>query len=318
MQLSVGQALREARLKKKLSIDEVARATKIRAARIADIENDEYMRFPNITYARSFLVLYAKFVGLDITKYPIVEAGSTVGLADYQYLQSGEAPAPKRTRPEPQGPVEKPRWLIAFFIFLFMLALGALAGWYIMNFQRLGSVETMVKKDVTAPATPKPLPTATPAPSSTPVATPEPSLEAMVIPPPPPLNPLPSPSPEPEVRRAEPISMGSTDDAILAEAAAAATPVPAPAPLAVFPPPGAVREVKVRVSKRTKVRIIHDNLKGSSDYYGYVNPAQPVLTFRGRYFWIKTNDPAALQVTVDGQPVTGIEAGVEIIPSPGL
>jgi len=304
MLASVGQALREARLKKNLSIEEVSRATKIRAARIVDLENDDYMRFPNITYARSFLVLYAKFIGVDITKYPIVEAGSTVGLADYQYLQSDEAPPVQRPSQEPQDLPEKPRWLILFFVFLAMLALGALVGWYVMNFRRLGSVENFVKKENVVVATPTPAPTTTPAPSP----------EAMEIPTPPPLKLPASPTPEPEVRRAEPVSSGSSDEAVLA---AAAAPVAPPA-AAVFPPPGAVREIKVRVTKRIKVRIVRDNPRSGSLYLGYVNPAQPVLIYRGQYFWIKTTDPEALQVTINGQPVSGPEAGVEITQSPGL
>ena len=116
------------------------------------------------------------------------------------------------------------------------------------------------------------------------------------------------------MRKAESITSGSSDDAMLAEAAA-----PSPAiPAAGFPPEGEVREIKVRVTKKIKVRIVHENPKSSSLYYGFVNPAQPVLTFKGKHFWIKATDPSALQVTVNGQPVTGPEAGVEIIPSGGL
>ena len=300
----VGQALREARLKKNLSVEEVSRATKIRAARIVDLENDDYMRFPNITYARSFLVLYAKFLGVDITKYPTVEAGSTVGLADYQYLQSDETPAPQRTRQEPQKPPEKPRWLIIFFVFLVMLVIGALIGWGVMNLKRLGPVENFVKKENGAVATP--MPTPTPVPTATPA--PSPAPEATVIPPPP---------PEPEVRRAEPVSSGSSDEAVLAAAATPAVPTIAAGP-AVFPPPGAVREIKVRATKKVRVRIVRDNPKSGSLYLGYVNPQQPALTYRGQSFWIKTTDPTALQVTIDGQPVTGPEAGVEIIQSPSF
>ncbi|MCX6966998.1 MAG: helix-turn-helix transcriptional regulator [Verrucomicrobia bacterium] len=332
MLASVGQALRAARLKKNISVEEASRATKIRAARIVDLENDEYTRFPNITYARSFLLLYGKFLGVDISKYPTVEAGSTVGLADYQYLQSGEGARPEQRRPEPKGPPEKPRWLIAFFVFLVMLALGALVGWYVMNFRRLGSVENLVKKDPVVVATPTPSPTPTPTPP--PAATPEPTPQQPVLVVPPPLRaipvepslvpppPLPSATPthspmnEPEVRRAEPITSGSSDAAVLAEAAALATPSPTPA--AIFPPEGEVREIKVRVTKRIKVRIVRDNVKSSSLYYGYMNPAQPVLSSKGKKFWIKATDPSALQVTVNGQPVTGPEAGVEIIQSGGL
>ena len=140
----------------------------------------------------------------------------------------------------------------------------------------------------------------------------------MEVPAPPPLNLSAPPAPEPEVRRAEPLTSGSSDDAVLAEAAAVAAATPMPAAATVFPPDGEVREIKVRVTKKIKVRIVRDNPKSASLYYGFVNPLQPVLTYKGKHFWIKTTDPEALLVTIDGQPAVGPEAGVEIIQSGGL
>ena len=306
---SVGQVLREARLKKNLTVEEVARVTKIRAARIDDIERDDYTRFPNITYARSFLLLYAKHLGVDISKYPTVEVGSTVGLGDYQYLQSDQTPNPPRARQALDGPPEKPRWLIVFFVFLAMAVLGALAGLYLMNFRRLGSVENLVNKDAAVVATPTPTPSANP-PAPTPAGARE-----MEIPAPLPLNITASPTPDPEVRRAEPLTSGSSDAALLAQAAAPPAPLPG---TAVFPPEGTLREIKVHATKRIKVRIVRDNPKASSDYYGFMNPLMGSRTFRGKYFWITTTDPDALRVTLDGQPVTGPESGVEILRSTGL
>ena len=49
-----------------------------------------------------------------------------------------------------------------------------------------------------------------------------------------------------------------------------------------------------------------------------MNPAMGSRSFRGKYFWIKTADPSALQITIDGQPASGPEAGVEMVPSAGL
>lgn len=312
MRGSVGQALRDARLKKNLTVEDVGRATKIRAARIVDLENDDYTRFPNITYARSFLLLYAKFIGVDISQYPTVEVGSTVGLGDYQYLQSDGTPAPSRTRQAPDAPPEKPRWLILFFVFLAMAVLGAFIAWGVMNIRRLGLAENGAKKEPVAVATPSP----TPAPQASPTAAPSPAgAQELEIPPPPPLTLSASPTPEPEVRRAEPLPSENSDAAMLAEAAA--TPTPAPA-TAEFPPKGAIREIKVQVTKRTKVRIVRDNPNSSSAYYGYMNPAMIPQIFRGKYFWIKTTDVDALRVTINGQPATGPEAGVEIVRSPGL
>lgn len=310
MKGSVGQALRDARLEKNLTVEEVSRSTKIRPERIGDLERDDYTRFPNIAYARNFLVLYAKFLGVDISKYPTVEVGSTVGLGDYQYLRSDETEAPVRTRQEPAGPPEKPRWLIAFFIFLAMLALGALLGWTYMTIRRLGPVETIVPKEVVSK-------TPTPAPTSTPSPTPKPSPSPETVVPAQPVVPMAAaPSPEPEVRRAEPLPSETPEP--VAPAIPVATATPAPSPETVIPTEGEEREVTIRVTRKIKLRVVKDNPKAPSLYLGFANSLQPPLVYKGKHFWIKTADPDALNVTVDGQPVTGPESGVEILRTPGL
>jgi transcriptional regulator with XRE-family HTH domain len=86
---SVGRKLHQARLAKKLEIEDVAERTKIRPDRIIDLEADEYSHFPNLTYAKSFLAKYANFLGLDIqeelNKFQI---SPTISMGDYQYLSS--------------------------------------------------------------------------------------------------------------------------------------------------------------------------------------------------------------------------------------
>jgi cytoskeletal protein RodZ len=333
MEGSVGKALHNARLQQKLTVEEVARGTKIRPARIVDLENDDYMHFPNLAYARSFLLLYAKYLRLDITKYPTVEVGSSVGTGDYQYLRNEEAAKASRNLQEPVGPPEKPRWLIAFFVFVVMVVLGVIAGLFFMQFMRLGSVENLVKKEGESYQAPSVTPTPMPAPASTPVPSPtvSPLLSgsipiAVAVPaevndaapvlPAEPVNP-PATHPTPEVRRAEAVISGSSDAEILAQAAAlaAATPVtsvPEQTPEATPAPLGAVRELKLRVTRKTKIRVVRDNPKSPSLYFGYVNPQMAPLSFKGAHFWIKSSDPGALKITVDGQPVTGPESGVEI------
>jgi len=123
-----------------------------------------------------------------------------------------------------------------------------------------------------------------------------------------------APTPALEVRRAEPITSKSSDTAILAEPTALILPLPA---TPVFTP-GATREITVRVTKKIRVRIVHDNPKGSSDYLGFMTPVMGPRTFRGKYFWIKATDPEALQVTINGQPAGDPESGVEIARNPDL
>src|SRR5580692_5603527 len=86
---SVGRKLQQARLARKLEIEEIAERTKIRPDRIIDLEADEYSHFPNLTYAKSFLAKYASFLGLDIQEeLDKFQISPTISMGDYQYLSS--------------------------------------------------------------------------------------------------------------------------------------------------------------------------------------------------------------------------------------
>ena len=62
---SVGNKLREARARRKLSLAEVEEATKIRGRYLRAIENDEWDQLPGDTYARAFIRTYGRLLGLD-------------------------------------------------------------------------------------------------------------------------------------------------------------------------------------------------------------------------------------------------------------
>src|SRR5260370_127753 len=97
---SVGRKLQQARLAKKLEIEDVAEKTKIRPNRIIDLETDVYAHFPNLTYAKSFLAKYARFLGVDIQEeLENFQTAKTISIGDYQYLSSGS----------PQKSVQEPR-----------------------------------------------------------------------------------------------------------------------------------------------------------------------------------------------------------------
>ncbi|MCS7010092.1 MAG: helix-turn-helix domain-containing protein, partial [Anaerolineales bacterium] len=66
MSLSVGQQLREARQAKKLSLEQAARATRIRLRYLEALEADELDVFPSPVQARGFLKLYANWLGLSL------------------------------------------------------------------------------------------------------------------------------------------------------------------------------------------------------------------------------------------------------------
>src|SRR3984957_5391081 len=86
---SVGRKLQQARLARKLEIEEVAERTKIRPDRIIDLEADEYSHFPNPTYAKSFLAKYARFLEVDIQEeLDQFQISPAISMGDYQYLSS--------------------------------------------------------------------------------------------------------------------------------------------------------------------------------------------------------------------------------------
>jgi cytoskeletal protein RodZ len=61
----VGSKLHEVRTRKKLSLQQVEEATKIRGRYLGAIENDEWDQLPGDTYARAFIRTYGGYLGLD-------------------------------------------------------------------------------------------------------------------------------------------------------------------------------------------------------------------------------------------------------------
>lgn len=62
---SVGQTLRDARITRGLSVDEVADVLRFSARQIEHLENDNYQALPGATLVRGFIRGYAKFLRLD-------------------------------------------------------------------------------------------------------------------------------------------------------------------------------------------------------------------------------------------------------------
>lgn len=61
----LGQLLHQQRLKKKLTLDDVEKATKIKSSFLASIERGEYHRLPSPAYAKGFVLNYATFLGIS-------------------------------------------------------------------------------------------------------------------------------------------------------------------------------------------------------------------------------------------------------------
>jgi cytoskeletal protein RodZ len=62
---SIGETLREARMRQRLDIADVERQTKIRAKYLRALENEEFSMLPGPTFVKTFLRTYAEQLGLD-------------------------------------------------------------------------------------------------------------------------------------------------------------------------------------------------------------------------------------------------------------
>ena len=67
--VEIGSSLREARRRRRLELDEVERATRIRAQQLEALEHERFDLLPPDPYRRSFLCEYADFLGLDSDVY---------------------------------------------------------------------------------------------------------------------------------------------------------------------------------------------------------------------------------------------------------
>src|SRR6266581_1741442 len=91
----LGKKFKEARRARNLTLYEAARMTKIRPARLAEIEADDFSQFPSLAYAKGFLLIYGKFLDVDVTPYlDAFEDSERVTVDGYSYLQDNPPPKP--------------------------------------------------------------------------------------------------------------------------------------------------------------------------------------------------------------------------------
>lgn len=62
---TVGSILQEARISKKLSLEQAETTTKIRLKFLRSIESDDYTDLPSVSYAKGFVKNYSEYLGLD-------------------------------------------------------------------------------------------------------------------------------------------------------------------------------------------------------------------------------------------------------------
>jgi len=310
---SVGKKLSQARLKRGLTVDEAAHATKLRPDKIAALESDDYSSFANNIYARGFLQIYARFLKVDVTEIArTLDNANPISVSDYQYLSN--APTPRRETTQVSREERKPPSLAPLLFFVLLIVFGLLGSWIYSNYQRIVSERAKATPLVSAPelapmgATPDPAAPAA-APTLAPVAT----------------NPAASPAPAPAASGSALQLATATPGRIVAPPMLRADPPKTtdqdfvtPTPVATSDPTthpanaSGVNEVQVATVKKTWITVRKDDPKAAPIFEDYVYPSANPLKLKGARFFIEARDPAVMQITKNGLPYAYQAADVPV------
>src|SRR5881296_3003046 len=138
----LGKKFQEARRARNLTLDEAARMTKIRPARLAEIEADDFSQFPSLAYAKGFLLIYGKFLDVDVTPYlDAFEDSERVTVDGYSYLQENRPEKPVSAPVVPRRPAAVSRGdrvsPMPLIVGIAVLVIGFLLMKLVLNVQRL-------------------------------------------------------------------------------------------------------------------------------------------------------------------------------------
>lgn len=303
----LGKKFEEARRARNLTLDEAARMTKIRPARLAEIEADDFSQFPSLAYAKGFLLIYGKFLDVDVTPYlEAFEDSEHVTVGGYSYLQ--ENPAPKAVSTPVVRPSSRDRISPMPLIFgILVLVIGFSVMKLILNLQRIAprAAERTAQVSPSASTIPNSV-TASPnkaaetatnkvvsAPSASPSATVAPTATAVAAAFPP------KPPTEPEVRRAKPVR---PEDLANAATAAASPPAKSTGP----------NRVSIRPLKKTYIKVTVDNGRENRAFERWISPTDGTVEFRGQRISVRVLDRDAVQINKNGKTLEDDDADVTV------
>jgi cytoskeletal protein RodZ len=295
----LGKKFQEARLARGLTLDEAARMTKIRPSRLAEIEADDFSQFPSLAYAKGFLLIYGKFLDVDVAPYlDTFETSSQVTVDGYSYLQESPAPKLRRTRPAPTRPVRSSRSSPGPFLIAFgAIVLGFLVMRLFLQFQRLTPhTEQRIGVAEASPALPSPGGTparpiaessVTKKPEAAPIAAP--SVTSSANSPPQIVRSsvvASAPPKEPEIRRAEPVRAEDLAKAGVTENATES---------------GGPNRVAIKPLKKTYIKVVVDDEAVRPAFERWISPADGIVEFLGQHIAVRVLDRDAIQIKKNGK-----------------
>ena len=308
----LGKKFQEARRARNLTLDEAARMTKIRPARLAEIEADDFSQFPSLAYAKGFLLIYGKFLDVDVTPYlDAFEDSESVTVDGYSYLQENRPEKPVSAPVVPRRPAVARSNRISpmpLIVGVVVLVIGFLLMKLVLNVQRLAPPPTQSTTQTSPSVSPALASKATtPAPAGT---SPSGVASGASVAPAAPAAPTISPNPvaaagvmpnAPEVRKAKPVTK---EDLAKTQETAPANPSPAES--------GEQTQVAIRPLKRTYVRVTVGDEKGDPAFERWVSPTDGPVEFRGKHIAIRVLDREAVNITKNGKALEEGDADVTV------
>jgi cytoskeletal protein RodZ len=156
LMLSIGALLASEREKRGIPVERAAKETRMRPQRIRDMEADDLSHFTNPSYARMFLIAYAKYLGIPMQtiREHLPDRGEP-GTEGYQYIHAAAEELPSLRPDLATRPLKRNRALQALIVVTAVVVLagaGILITYLVVNVNRLTAV---VDKP---PPTPEPTP----------------------------------------------------------------------------------------------------------------------------------------------------------------
>ena len=320
MHQDFGKRLAHARAARGFGIEEAAHATRIRASHILALEEGDLVKFPNAAYAKSFLLMYARFLDVDVSDIAAqIDTSTQMKVEDFQYLtnRAGEEKKQQRAASDSNYDFVVPQKSGGSWMPLIALAAVAAIGvigfivW--SNFSRIGESDTKANRApvaADAKAAVQPLGDVVP-----PKKQPEPQIEP--APPRPVVIALPPAVEDADIPRAKPISPVAKIAASDAATLAYLTPAPQPAPIASASseesnaPDVEADIIILEPLKKTWV-VIRTGPGGQPLFEDFLYPsAKPMHLPAGRYF-IELKSADAVEISKNGKRISYSAPGVVV------
>ena len=315
-----GKRLAKARAARGLGIEEAAHATRIRASHIQALEDGNLVKFPNAAYAKSFLVMYARFLGVDVSDVASqIDTSTQMKVEDFQYLtnRAGEEKKLQRDATDTRYDFVVPQKSGGSWMPLIALAGIVVVGVIVFivwsNFTR---IEDSDIKPIPAPAAADTKAAVQSLGDSAPTQK-ESAPQTEPVPPRPIVISLPPAPEDTEIPRAKPISpvakIAASDTAALADL----TPPSQPAPIASAPPeennaPDVDADVIVLEPRKKTWVVIRTGPGGQPLFEDFLYPsAKPMHLPAGRYF-IELKSADAVEITKNGKRIAYYAPGVVV------